>query len=104
MKLTVSNTHCTARSLVLSGLILAFGPALAETEPFAGQTPESTIACASHRAEQRRAPSPTDQLTTLREEIRAYQRLAEETLSKRAGAIDLYHELRGKLLIRPDEV
>lgn len=71
--------------------------ALAENESIAGQTPETSIACAGHRAEQRRAPSPGDQGKAQREEIRAYQRLAEETLSKRAAAIDLYHELRAKL-------
>jgi len=84
-------------ALVLSGFLFVSAPALAETELVSGQTPESSIACAGHRAEQRRAPSPEDQGTALREEIRAYQRLAEETLSKRAAAIDLYHELRAKL-------
>lgn len=97
MKFNPMNPPFAPATLVLSAFLFVAAPALAETESISGQTPESSIACAGHRAEQRRAPPPEDQGTALREEIRTYQRLAEETLSKRAAAIDLYHELRAKL-------
>lgn len=91
------NALTITRSLSLAGLLFAFGPALAETTAVAEQPPESTVLCTRDRTEQLRALSPEDQGSALRDEIRNFQELAEETLSTRAAAIDLYHELRGKL-------
>ena len=91
------NALTITRSLSLAGLLFAFGPALAETTAVAEQQPESTVLCTRDRTEQLRALSPEDQGSALRDEIRNFQEFAEETLSTRAAAIDLYHELRGKL-------
>lgn len=91
------NTLTIARSLSLAGLLLSFGQALAETTVVSEQARESTVLCTRDRTEQLRALSPDNQGSALRDEIRNFQELAEETLSMRAAAIDLYHELRAKL-------
>lgn len=84
---------CLCGTLIL---LSTCGAAFAAPEPPAGRTSDNTL-CAEHRSEAHHGTTPEDQIQAMREEIAAYQNLAEETLSMRATAIELYHELRAKL-------
>ncbi len=77
---------------ILAGLAIAPIPVVAEERAVAEHQ-----ACKAHRVLEHAGDSASVQAESMQREIANYQQLAEEVLTTRAQAIELYHALRAKL-------
>lgn len=85
-----------SRTCALAALLALAFPCYAESNSLTPPPREDSIQCLRHQADFHAQEDAGERLAALRQETLSYQRLAEETLATRAGAIELYEELRAK--------